>query len=177
MQFGSQAKRTVRNPHGSVRPTNRTATPRFGSCGVRTATVLHGSPNRHGLCGKQTAVVRDIILSRFSDMHASCAAFTSHINPPSPLSSHAVVLSQGFHAPRVQTGRCPIYSKHSHSFLTPFALTHAAVLASDRIFTAFSPPPHSGALRFSHKDAFSPTFLSICIRTPLSSHPMAFSLL
>ena len=164
----------MRNPHGSVRPTNRTATPRFGSWGVRIATVRHGSPNRHGSCGKQTAAVRDIISTRFSDMHASCSAFTSHINPPSPLFSHAVVLSQVFHPPRVQTRRCPIHSRHSHSFLTLFAFTHAAVLASDRIFTAFSPPPHSGALLFSHKDAFSPAFLSICIRTPLSSHPMAF---
>ena len=34
----------MRNPHGSVRPTNRTATPWFGSWGGRTATVRHGSP-------------------------------------------------------------------------------------------------------------------------------------
>ena len=40
------APRTVRNPHGSVRPTNRTTTPRFGSWGARTATV------------RQTAAVR-----------------------------------------------------------------------------------------------------------------------
>ena len=109
-------------------------------------------------------------------MHASCVAFISHINLPSPFSSHTVALSQVFHAPRVQTRRCPIY-RHSHSFLTPFAFTHAIVLASDCIFTAFSPPPHSGALLFAHKDAFSPTFLSICIHSPLFSHPIAFSLL
>ena len=34
----------MRNPHVSVRPTNRTATPRFGSWWGRTATVRHGSP-------------------------------------------------------------------------------------------------------------------------------------
>ena len=165
----------MRNLHGSVCPMNRNATPRFGSLGVRTATVDHGSPNHRISCGKQTAVVRDIILNRFSEMDASCAALTSHINPPSSSSSYAVMFSQGFHAPRVQTRRCPIHSWHSHSFLTPFAFTHATVLASDRIFTAFSPLSHSCALLVSHKDPFSTTFLSIWIRTPLSWHPMAFS--
>ena len=144
------ANRTVRNPHGSVRATNRTATPRFGSWGVRTATVRHGSPNRRGSWGKQTATVRDFIVKRFSDLHVSCAVFTSHISQPSPLFSHAV-----FHAPRIQTRPCPIHHRHSHSLLTSFAYTHAAVLASDRIFTAPPSPSQAGALLFSRKDTFS----------------------
>ena len=103
----------------------------------------------------QTAAVCDIILNRFSDMHASCAAVTSHINPPSLLSSHAVVLSQVFHAPRIQTRRCPIHSWHSLSYLTPFAFTHAAVLASQLFHPLRIPARCSSRIRTHFLRLFS----------------------
>ena len=136
---------------------NRHGWPRLAT--VR-ATVCHGSPKRRGSCGKQTAVVRDIILIRFSDMFASCAGFTSHINPPSPFFSHTVILSHVFHSPSIQTRRCPIHSRHSHSFLTPFAFTHAAFLAEDRIALT----PHIIASRL-HMIVFSPPLFSLRIHT------------
>ena len=43
------------NPHGSVRPTNRTATPRFGWWGVRNTAVHHSSPRFATV--RQTSVV------------------------------------------------------------------------------------------------------------------------
>ena len=161
---------------------NRAQLPRFGSPDEphRDATVRfvgganrHGSPNRHGSCGMQTTAVRDVFLTRFSDGHASCAACTSHINPHSPLFSHAVVLSQVFHSPSIQTRRCRIDSRLAHRFLTHFAFTHTAVLANDRIFAH---PPHSRTL-VTYDRLFAAFVVSERSHTPLFSHKDAFSLM
>ena len=79
MRCGSPTNRTVRNPHGSVRPTNRTATPRVGSWlganrhgSLRFATVRQTT----AVCTPRFFSVRDIF-SRAFDTHAQQVSFSS----------------------------------------------------------------------------------------------------
>ena len=115
--------------------------------------------------------VRDIFLTRFSDRHPSCASFSCLITLPSSLFSHVVVLAQNFRSPSIHTRRCLIFSRLSVSFLTPFAFTHAAVLANDRIFAQ---PPHS-CMPVKNDRLFAAFIHSAHSHLPLLSHPIAFS--
>ena len=175
---------TVRTANRAVRfapKPNPTQPPQFFSpheppCDATVQFVgvanRHGSLNRHGSCAKQTAAVRDVFLTRFSDGHMSCAAFTSYINPPSPLFSQAVILSQVFHSPSILTRRCRINSRLSHRLLTHFAFTHTAVFANNRIFAH---PPHSRTL-VTFDRLFAAFVLSAHSHMPMFSHKVAFSL-
>ena len=151
MRCGSPANRTVRNPHGSVRPTNRTATPRFGSWGARTATVRHGSPRFATV--RQTPAVHHCFSWFTIFFHAG---FT-------PIQTYQVSFpSRSICAQSVSADSCIVntlfaylieFSLHLHPLrIHPRRPSHAFSRTIALFIPSFTHSPHSAdaVLQFSH---------------------------
>ena len=91
-----------------------------------------------------------------------------------PLFTHKEAFSLTFLSLSILTRRCSDIQSHFHSYFTPLAFLHTAVLAHNRIFPAFSPAQHSPTHLFSHTIAFS-LFLSFLKNAGIQSYERVFA--
>ena len=145
MRCGSHTNRTVRNPHGSVHPTNRTATPRFGSGRARTATVCHGSP-RFAKPPQSTTVFHGsrYFFTRFSHPQ-------QHIKSVFHLDQYSRTVFSDSHIVNTLFAYLIAFSLHLHPHSAPTP-SIPRILAYDRIIISFTHSPHlaDAVLQFSY---------------------------